>query len=141
MAVRLAFHPRLYWSIEVLGGAAFLVYTGYVHGTGNLQPALGRLEFDVAHDVFHALILVMSVAILAFLDDARQARSALWWGAFYGAFGLSGFLAGGRLWSFVGIHLELQENLVHAGAGAAGVAVGLLYQGFGGRLPTARPPA
>jgi hypothetical protein len=120
----------LYWRV---GGAALAA----VAGLGFLLVAVGRgnmlgdvIAFDTAHNVLHAVLAMVAIALgfgTASVQVLRVAARVA--GIVYLALGLVGFVDGGLFGAgdLVGLHLEAGENALHLILGAWGA-----YAGFRG---------
>jgi hypothetical protein len=85
----------------------------------------GFLEFDWTHDVLH-VALAAAALVAGLLATGTYARLyARVFGAVYTLLAVLGFLSADVL-SFLGVHLELGENLVHAVIGLWGLTTGFI---------------
>lgn len=84
----------------------------------------GILEFDMAHNVVHVLLAAVALGVgygVKRMDAQRTIAKVV--GVVYLALGAVGFVAPNVL-GFVGLHLELAENLIHIALGAWGAYAG-----------------
>lgn len=116
---------QTYWKISGLGLAAIAVLGILVNLLfGNQQGVPGFLVFDWTHNIVHVALAALALGIgFGGASPAVARPLALVVGTVYLALGLLGLFAGGIL-SFMSLHLELGENLVHLLIGAWGVIAG-----------------
>jgi hypothetical protein len=85
----------------------------------------GFLEFDWTHDVLHVVLAGAALAAGFTASGAYARLYARVFGAIYTLLAVVGFLSADAV-GFLGIHLELGENLVHAVIGVWGLATGFI---------------
>jgi hypothetical protein len=82
------------------------------------------LAFDWAHNIVH-VVLAGAALFVGFAGTAYARNYARAFGVVYTALAIFGFIPGTSL-SFVGIGLELGENLIHLVIGLWGLACGFM---------------
>lgn len=96
----------------------------------------GFLEFDWTHNVLHVVLAAAALAA-GFVAGGDYAKLyAKVFGIVYAGLAVVGFMAGPNVLGFLGVHLEIGENLVHLLIGAWGILTG-----FFGSTEAARPVA
>jgi FtsH-binding integral membrane protein len=94
----------------------------------------GFLEFDWTHNVLHVVLAAAALAA-GFLASGDYAKMyAKVFGIVYVGLAVVGFVAGPDVLGFLGVHLEIGENLVHLLIGAWGILTG-----FFGTTEVGRP--
>lgn len=120
--------PKTYFKISALALAAVALLGILLNALG-MGALLGAnfLAFDWTHDAVHVLLAVVA-GVLGFgaASHATAKTMAKVVGLTYLGLGVVGFVAPGIL-GFLGLHLEIGENLAHILLGGWGA-----YTGFAG---------
>jgi hypothetical protein len=88
------------------------------------------LAFDWPHDILHVVLALGALGAGFAAGGAYSRMYARIFGIVYTGLAVAGFVSAGVV-SFVGIHLELGENLIHLVIGAWGILAGF----FGSTTP------
>lgn len=115
-----------YWKVSGMGLAAIAILGIIVNILfGNQQGIPGFLVFDWTHNIVHVALAALALGVgFGNVNLAIARPLALVVGIVYLALGVVGFIAG-NLFSFMGLHLQFGENLVHLLIGAWGVFVAM----------------
>lgn len=97
----------------------------------------GFLEFDWTHDILHVVLAAAAIGAGFAAGGSYAQLYAKIFGVVYTGLAVAGFIAPDLL-SFLGVHLELGENLVHLVIGGWGIVTGF-FGATGGPRPTAGP--
>lgn len=97
----------------------------------------GFLEFDWTHNIVHVALAGAALAAGFAASGAYAAIYAKIFGIVYAALAVVGFIAPDIL-GFIGLHLELGENLVHLLIGVYGIAAGFMGNNTGSQNARAR---
>lgn len=133
-------NPTMYARVTGLALAAVAllgIVMNLVSPTGTLVENF--LAFDWAHNIVHVVLAGVALFV-GFTNGGAYARNyARIFGIVYTGLAVFGFIPGTSL-GFMGIGLELGENLVHLVIGLWGIAAGFLGSTTttGSRTPTTR---
>lgn len=118
-------NPRLYWIVSGYALAAVAILGIVVNiFAGNMAGLTGFLEFDWTHNIVHVLLAAVAFYFGYANQNAGLAKTmAIVFGFVYAGLGVLGLFAGDAL-SFIGLHMELGENLVHLLLGAWALTAG-----------------
>ena len=118
-------NPRTYALVSGIALAAVALLGIVLEIANDGGFIAGFLDFDWTHDVLHVVLAGAAFAAAFGASGAYARLYARTFGAVYTALAVLGFVSPDVL-GFVGVHLEIGENLVHALIGAWGLAAGFI---------------
>jgi hypothetical protein len=118
-----ALNPTLYARVTGFALAAVALLGIVLQLATNGKFIEGFLVFDWTHDLLHVALAGLALAAGFAAGGAYARNYARVFGIVYTGLAVAGFVSGNVV-GFLGIHLELGENLVHAAIGVWGLAAG-----------------
>ena len=118
-------NPKLYARITGVALAATAALGLVLEATNGGKFIPGLLMFDLTHDILHVVLAALALTA-GFVAGGAYARTyARIFGVVYTGLAIAGFISMDVI-GFLGVHLELGENLVHVLIGVYGLAAGFL---------------
>ncbi len=117
-------NPVMYWRVSAIALSAVAVLGIVLNAVGAGDLLGSFLTFDWTHNIVHVVLAAVAFVFgFGKLGPGITKTMAIVFGFVYAGLGIVGFIAGGIL-GFMGLHLEIGENLVHLVLGAWALTAG-----------------